>query len=247
LPEIVADEVALGDHGELGHRRPAGATRDDRGIDVVQFGEAGQLAFVESKVVLEQPFDSAVGSEPGERQRRCHAAGEDEMPVRRHQVEHVGEQAQPLGAGRHVMHVVEDQGHRRRRSRPHQIGDRPRRPCVARRTAADRPGEVTAENLGVAVVGIKAEPHVVTSGRQAVLGDRLGEQRRLPETRPADHQRQPPIPPFGERTEQAGSSQPAGPQHRCAKPERTWHGPRVYRGRAARCYATVNATAPRSR
>jgi hypothetical protein len=141
----------------------------------------------------------AVGAQPGEGHRRVGATGQEQMAVRRQGVDQGGQPPRARRRRRQQVDVVEHEAHRGRAAPPDRVGHRLRpRSCDAgRRVARARGGggavhggeQVESEQFDMGVAGLDTDPDVVAAWGEAVLGDRLGQERRLPEPGPADHGR----------------------------------------------------------
>ena len=82
---------------------------------------------------------------------------------------------------------------------------------------------VPGERIAVGVARLDPDPHVVAAGRQAVLGEGLRQQRRLPQTGPADHRRHAVLPAPQQGSQQARSGERRQPRAGGLEPERARH------------------------
>ncbi len=256
LPQVVVGAVARHAGGELGHRRPAAGRRErPQVVDPTVGGEARHLVVGEAQVVVADPEQVAVGAQPGEGEGRVGATREEHVAVRRQGLDEGCEPRRARRSGREQVDVVEHEAHRGGAAPPDRVGDGlGRRSCVggtvgacaAARGGAVQGGErVVGERIAVGVARFDADPDVVAPRGEAVLRDGLGQQRRLPEPRPADHRRHTVLPASEERPQQPRAGERQRPRAGGLEPERSRHSAVRLGGRAVRVLAAV--ARPRAR
>ena len=237
LPQEVAGAVARHARGQLGHRRPAA-----RGAETGEVGhppvgaEARHLVGREPQLVVADVQHLAVGGQARQGDGGVAAPGEHHVPVGRQRLDQPGQPRRPGRPGRQQVDVVEDEADRSRAAPPHRVRHRAGRRCgsvppvvlggagIGR--VVDHGGErVAGERHAVGVAGLEPDPHVVAPGRQVVLGDRLGEERRLPQPGTAHDRRDPVLPPTRQRAEEPRTGQRQRPRAGL-EPERARQGRR---------------------
>ena len=145
-------------------------------------------------------------------------------------------QVAPGRPGRDEVDVVEHEAHRRRAPPPDQVGHgvgggragRVRRAAGVGlagggRSAGHGGAQVASELRARRVGGLDAQPHVVAARREAVLGHRLGEQRRLAEPGAAHDGRHPVLPAAQQHAQQARAGERRRPRAGGLEPERSRH------------------------
>ena len=228
LAQEVVDGVACRRGPQLDQSRPAAEVVDAVDRDVAQRGEGGEVVVGEGEVGLVQPFDPALGRQPGQRHRRLDPAAEHDVAVGRQDVHERGQQTGGLAVA-DLVDVVDDQAHLARRPAPHRVdqgggqhGDVGGAPVVGRalgdaiEVGAEGAGEPGGQVPRVVVARSAAQPAVVAARGEGVLVHRLGQQRRLAEPRPGDHDRDGELPASLDAPEQV-----APPDERTARPRRS--------------------------
>ena len=232
LPQVGAGEAPVDARSQLRHRRPTPGVTEARGVQPAPGRVARQLVVGEAQVVLDQTQHRPLGVEPGQGHRRFRPAGENHVPVGRQGLDQVGQPRRSGGPGGEQMDVVEDQARLGRRPPPHRVGhgggiEHRLVPAqldhVVLASAVDGRSDDPGQPIGVGVRGLHADPDVLAARRQPVLGDRLGQQRGLPQARAPDDRGDTVLPAPSQGSQQPRTGQQLGPRLRWNEPERASH------------------------
>jgi hypothetical protein len=111
LPHVVGGDARPGGGGQLGEGGPPSAGRHTGARHAPEGGELGHLVLGERQVGHVEPSSAALDVEAGQWHGWRPPAGQHDVTVRRQRIDDRGEQRRRIGAGRDLVHVVDDERH----------------------------------------------------------------------------------------------------------------------------------------